>query len=131
MAPYKEKLDNCKYKLPDLRSRIHNRIRIIKQRLTEMTSPVQSPAQEYVYGEYIERIQELTQEANIDISDIEANHRKAIFLTELKDLKTDMHNIECETSAIATYAHGKHPTPGPQPKPARSMQLLWRPNIQP
>ena len=51
MTPYKEKLDNCKYELPDLRSRIHNRIRIIKQRLTEMTPPVQSPAQEYVYGE--------------------------------------------------------------------------------
>ena len=86
MAPYKKKLDNYKYELSDLINRIHKRIRIIKQPLTEMTSPVQSPTHEHVYGEYIKRIQELTQEANIDISDIEANHRKAIFLTELKYL---------------------------------------------
>ena len=45
----------------------------------------------------------MTQEVYTDILDIEVNHRKDIVLSELKDLKTDLHNIECETSKV--YSH--------------------------
>ena len=122
MAPYKKKLDIYRYELPDLRSRIHYRIIITKRCLTELTSPIQNPIQEHIHREYIKRIQELTQQANTDISDIEArkdtfftkrkhkytglntsyleHSRKDIFLTELKNFKTSLYNIECETSAV-------------------------------
>ena len=100
MAPYGEKLNIYWYELPDLRSRINNRITTTKRCLTEITSPVQNPIQEHIHREYIKRIQELTQQANTDISDIEANHRKDIFSTELKTLKTSLHHIEHETSTV-------------------------------
>ena len=77
-APYQEKNSNQRYDLPDLRRRINNRITTTKRCLAEITSPVKSPIQEHIHGEYIKRIQELTQQANEDISDIETNHRKDI-----------------------------------------------------
>ena len=55
-----------------------------------MTSPIQNPIQEHIHREYIKRIQELTQEANLDILDIEANYRKDILPTELEDFKTSL-----------------------------------------
>ena len=42
----------------------------------------------------------MIQEANLDILDIEVNYRKDILSTELKDIRTSLHNIECETSAV-------------------------------
>ena len=42
----------------------------------------------------------MTQEANLDILDIEANYRKDIPSTELEDFRTSLHNIERETSAV-------------------------------
>ena len=50
-----------------------------------------------MYEGYIERSRELIQEASIDISDIEANHRKDILSTELENFKTSLHNIKHET----------------------------------
>ena len=57
-------------------------------------------AQELAYEGYIKRSRELTQEANLDILDIEANYRKDIPSTELEDFRTSLHNIKCETSAV-------------------------------
>ena len=49
---------------------------------------------------YSKTLQTKIQEANIDILDIEANHRKDILSTELEDFKTSLYNIERETSAV-------------------------------
>ena len=65
-----------------------------------MTSPIQSPIQEHIYGKYIKKIQELTLQPNTDLLDIEANHRKDIPLTELEIFKTFLYNIEHETSTV-------------------------------
>ena len=63
-----------------------DRIHTAWRRLAEITSPFQDPLQEHVYEEYIKKIQELIQQANTDILDIEANHRKDIFFTDLKKI---------------------------------------------
>ena len=100
MAPYKKRLDVHKHELSDLRSRILQRIQITTQHLTEMKSPIQSPLQEHIYGEYIKRIKELTLEANTDLLDIKAKYEDNINAEELEDLETSLYNIEHETSAI-------------------------------
>ena len=107
MAPYGEKLDIYRYELPDLRSRINNRITTTKRCLVEITSPVKSPIQAHIHGEYIKRIQELTQQANKDISDIETNHRKDIPSTEHKSLKKSLcyfkHEISTANKNLRTW----------------------------
>ena len=125
MTPYKKKLDVYRYELPDLRSRIRNRIYIVKQRLTEMTSPIQSPLHEHIYREYIKRIKELTLEANIDLLDIKAKYENDIEATELENFKTSLTISSARRpQTTPTCVHGKHLTPGPQLEPtARTMSL--------
>ena len=53
-----------------------------------------------MYDGYIERSLELIQEANVDILDIETNHRKDIPATELENFKASLHNIKRETLKI-------------------------------
>ena len=93
-----EKNSNQRYDLPDLRRRINNRITTTRRCLAEITSPFKSPIQKHMHGEYIKRIQELTQQANKDISDIETNHRKDIPSTELESLKKSLSYIKDEVS---------------------------------
>ena len=50
MAPYKEKLYIYRYELPDLRSRIHNRIHITKQLLTDMNTSKKPNPGAYIRG---------------------------------------------------------------------------------
>ena len=69
-APYKDKLGIYRYELPDLESRIHNRIIVTKELLSEMASPVKSTVQEHIYRECLKRVEELTTQANIDLQDI-------------------------------------------------------------
>ena len=68
-----------------------------------MTSPIQNLPEELVYERDIKRNYELTQKANIDILDIEANHRKDICSTEPENLKTSLNNIEHEIYAADNY----------------------------
>ena len=42
----------------------------------------------------------MTQQANTDVSDIEANHRKDISFTEFKNLKSSLYHIEHEISTV-------------------------------
>ena len=102
MAPYGKKLDIYTYELPDLRIRISERIYITGDLLTRMTSPIhiQNLPQELAYEGYIKKSRELTQEAMIDILDIETNHREDISPTELENFKTSLHNTSSETLAI-------------------------------
>ena len=100
-APYQEKNSNQRYDLPDLRRRINNRITTTRRCLAEITSPVKSPIQKHMHGEYIKRIQELKQQANKDISDIETNHRKDITSTELESLKKSLESIKDGNSAAS------------------------------
>ena len=62
--------------LLDLRWEVLSRICNMERCLMEITLPIQ----EHIYVKNINRIQELTLQANTDILDIEANHRKAISL---------------------------------------------------
>ena len=70
--------------------------------LAEMTTPVQNPAQELAYSEYIRRINDMTFKANTDFLDIEADYKNDIDAAELDDFRTSITNIEHKTSA--TYA---------------------------
>ena len=65
-----------------------------------MTSPIQNPLQEHVYGECIKKIQELIQQTNTEILDIEINHSKTIFSKKLESFKTSLCQIDLETSAV-------------------------------
>ena len=69
-APYKDKLEVCQYKLPDLESRIHDRITITMKLLSDMVSPVISTVQEHIYRECLQRVQELIVQAYKDLQDI-------------------------------------------------------------
>ena len=73
-----------------------------------MTSPIQSPREEYRYGEYIKRIKELTLKASTDILDFEADHREDTFLfgiyfEELQIFKSSLYNIKRKTSAYGIW----------------------------
>ena len=103
MAPYVKRLDIYTYKLPDLKSRISDRIYITRDLLDNiLPSPIQIQhlPQELAYEGYIRRSRELIQEANLDILDIQANYREDIPPKEIDDFKTYLHNIEHETSAV-------------------------------
>ena len=102
MAPYGKKLDIYTYELPDLRIRISERIYITRDLLTKVTSPIQiqNLPQELAYEGYIKKSCKLTQEAMIDILDIETNHREDISPTELENFKTSLHKTSRETLAI-------------------------------
>ena len=103
MAPYVKRLDIYTYELPDLKSRISDRIYITRDLLDNtLTSPIriQNLPQELAYEGYIKRSRELTQEAILDTLHIEANYRKDILPKELEDFKTSLQNIEHETSAV-------------------------------
>ena len=103
MAPYDKRLDIYTYELPDLKSRISDRIYITRDLLdAKLTSPIQiqNLPQELAYDGYIERSLELIREANVDILDIETNHRKDIPPTELENFKTSLHNIKRETLTV-------------------------------
>ena len=67
--------------------------------LAEMTTPVQNPAQELLYTEYIRRINGMTLEANTDSLDIEAKCKNDIDTTEFDNLRASITNIERMTSA--------------------------------
>ena len=95
-----KKLDIYTYVLEDLRKRISDRI-FYARHLTEFVPPILGVlALEFVCEGYLKRSRELTQEAYLDILDIEANYRKDIPSTELEDLRTSLHNIERQTSAV-------------------------------
>ena len=68
----------------------------------EITLPIQG----HIYVKNVKRIQELTLQANTDLLDIEANHRKDISPIELENFKTSIYNIEREASAI--YRNLRH-----------------------
>ena len=101
MSPHTKKM-NFTYILEDLKYRISVRIFATKKLLTELVSPIQiqNLPQELAYEGYIKRSRDLTQEAKLDILDIEAKYRKDIPSTELEDFRTSLHNMERETSAV-------------------------------
>ena len=107
MAPYKEKLDIYRYELPDLERRIHNRIIVTKELLSEMTSPVKSTVQEHIYREYLKRIEELTAQANTDLLDIKTKYDNKNNTKEIKDFKTSATEHPPSTQ---TRAHGWTPS---------------------
>ena len=95
-----KKLNMYTYVLGDLKKRITDRIFQAKY-LTDFVPPLLGVlALEFVCEGYIKRSRELTQEVYLDILDIEAKYRKDIPSAELEDLRTSMHNIERQTSAI-------------------------------
>ena len=54
-----------------------------------------------MHGKYIKRIEELTQQANKDISDIKTNHKKDITTKELENLKKSLESIQNENSVTS------------------------------
>ena len=50
-TPYKDKIETHKYELSDLESRVHERITITGELLSDMASPVASTVQEQIYRE--------------------------------------------------------------------------------
>ena len=133
MSPHIKKLDIFTYALEDLRNRISVKLSITEGLLTELTSPIQiqNLPQELAYEGYIKKSRELTQEANLDILDIEANYRKDILSAELEDFKTSLHCIERDPQSKMTCAYGKPPSPGAQLEPTRSVKLPRRPITPP
>ena len=85
--------------LPQLKSRLRSRIHAMEDLLAEMTTPVQNPAQELLYTEYIRRINNMTLEANTNSLDIEAKYKNDIDTTKLDNLRASITNIELKTSA--------------------------------
>ena len=63
-----------------------------------MTTPVQNKNQEIERTEQIEKINELTSEANTNLIDNEAEHGNDIEATELATFRTTLTNIEGKTS---------------------------------
>ena len=116
----------------DTRNLIHKIYIMKNHRLAEMTSPIQNPLQEHVYGECIKRIQELIQQANTEILDIETNHSKNIFSTELKNFKLSLCQIERETSAIySDLCTWKASHTRPPAGSSEEHKLIWRPSTPP
>ena len=64
-----------------------------------MTTPVQSPTQEFMYDGYIKSINNMTLEANPDLLDIETDYKNDIDTTELEDFRTSLYTIKRKTAA--------------------------------
>ena len=66
-TPYKDKIETHKYELSDLESRVHERITITGELLSDMASPVASTVQEHIYRECLQRVEELIVQAYKDL----------------------------------------------------------------
>ena len=94
--------------LARLRSSLHARIQIIEVLLERMTAPVQNLTQSFEYNDTINRINELTLEANTNLLDIEAEPRNNIETPELTDFRTSLSNIKCMEAKIFETMRAKN-----------------------
>ena len=101
-APYKDRQEIYRYELPDLESRIHNRIVITKKLLSDIASPVQSTVQEHIYRECLKRIEELTTQATQDLQDIRTKHEIKNSIDKIKHFQVNLGIIKHRTHSTYT-----------------------------
>ena len=72
------------YELQELKNRLYNRIHDTRDLLGGLEKPVRSPLQGITNEEHIGRLNEIILNANMDLLDIEADHKNSIEAAELE-----------------------------------------------
>ena len=70
--------------LQELKNRLYNRIHATRDLLEGIETPVKNPLQEIANEEHIRRLNEKTLNANMDLLDIEVDHKNNFETTELE-----------------------------------------------
>ena len=96
------------YELQELKNRLYNRIHATRDLLEGIETPVKNPPQEIANEEHIRKLNKITLNANMDLLDIEADHKNNIEAAELKTFRISLYDIERECpQSTMTYVHGK------------------------
>ena len=78
---------------------IKSRIHTSNHRITEMMTPIQSPAEETAQEDDINRVRNMTSEIESSLLDIKNHHRKTLDVQEMRNFRSLLINLKNKTSS--------------------------------